>query len=313
MSIYIAGSLAFDRIMTFHGKFADHIMPEKLRSLNISFLVDTFSQKRGGTGGNIVHNLALLGEKPILVASVGRDFAEYERYLAGLGLSLEGLRHVPTKITAGAYITTDQSGSQITGFHPGAMSVPSDYTFPRTDPAVDIALIGPTNTEDMCTLPALFRQRGIRYIFDPGQQLSTLSSGEMLKAVHGSAMLISNDYELEMILKMTGKTHSEMLALTSCLITTFGPQGSVVYEGGQQTRIGIAVPDRVVDPTGCGDAYRAGLIKGLLHGLSATRSGFLGAACASFCAEHEGPQDQHFTMKEFIARYQANFGPMPDL
>ncbi len=311
MALYVVGSLAFDRIMTFPGKFEEHILPEKLHILNVCFLIDRFEQKRGGTGGNIAYSLALLGEKPVIVACAGWDFGEYETLLTELGLPLDGIRITNEYITAGAYITTDLASNQITGFYPAAMNLPSTYDFPNADPERDIAIIGPTNVDDMKRLPALFREKGIRYIFDPGQQIPVFSGEELLEAMTGSAVVIANDYEIELICQQTHKTRNELRALTGCLIVTMGEEGSIVYEAGGQSRIGIARAERVVDPTGCGDAYRAGLLKGMNAGLPMPDCARMGAVCASFCVEHAGPQEQSFSLADFAARYQAAFGPLP--
>ena len=311
MALYVAGSLAFDRIMTFPGKFEDHILPEKLHILNVCFLIDSFEQTRGGTAGNIGYNLALLGEKPILVSSVGWDFDAYAEVLTDLGLSLEGICRTDEYITAGAYITTDLASNQITGFYPAAMNLPSAYDFPNADPKEDIALIGPTNGDDMKRLPVFFKEKGIRYIFDPGQQIPVFSGQELLEALTGSTVLIANDYEIEMICQMTGKSRDDLRKFTDCLIVTLGEEGSIVYERDRQTRIDIAKAERVADPTGCGDAYRAGLLKGMRIGLPMPVCAQLGAACASFCVEHAKPQGQTFSMADFVARYEASFGALP--
>ena len=312
MTIYLAGSLAFDRIMTFPGQFEDHILPEKLNILNVCFLISNLEQKRGGTAGNIAYSLAMLGEKPLIVASVGTDFGDYECALREHDLPLDGIRRVPGTLTAGAYIMTDASGNQITGFHPAAMNTSSDYAFSHAGPA-DFALIGPTNVADMRRLPRVFRDKGVPYIFDPGQQIPTLTGPELLEAITGSAILISNDYELELIRESTGKTRGELAALTDCLITTCGGSGSVVRQGGDETHIGIARPARIVDPTGCGDAFRAGLLKGLAAGLPLCDCARLGAVCAAYCVEHIGPQEHAFTLADFTGRYRAAFGAMPQL
>ena len=311
MTLYVAGSLAFDRIMTFPGKFEEHILPEKLHILNVCFLIDNLEQKRGGTGGNIAYSLAMLGEKPVIVATAGRDFGEYETVLTELGLPLYGIHTAHDQITAGAYITTDLSSNQITGFYPAAMNVPSTYDFADAKAGEDIAIIGPTNFDDMRRLPGLFRQKGIRYVFDPGQQIPLFSGEELLEAITGSSVLISNDYEMEMICSAARKTRDELRALTGALIVTLGEEGSIVYEPGGQTRIDIAPAAKVVDPTGCGDSYRSGLLKGMAAGLPMPECARLGAACASFCVESAGPQGHTFTREEFASRYEKTFGPMP--
>ena len=192
MSIYLAGSLAFDRIMTFSGKFEDFILPEKLHTLNVCFFINNLEQKRGGTAGNIAHSLVMLGEKPLIVASVGTDFSDYERVLREQGLPLDAIRRVPGVLTAGAYITTDLCNNQITNFYPAAMNTPSDYDFPHAGPE-DFALVGPTNIDDMRRLPRVFRGKNVPYIFDPGQQIPVLTGPELLDAITGSAILVSNE------------------------------------------------------------------------------------------------------------------------
>ncbi|MDR2696340.1 MAG: carbohydrate kinase family protein [Deltaproteobacteria bacterium] len=310
MSMYIAGSIAYDRIMTFPGAFAEHLLPDRLHILNVCFLIDRVDLKRGGTAGNIAYSLALLGERPLILGAAGRDFALYETALKKLKLPRDGIRIVKDELTAAAFIITDQHNNQITAFSPSAMRFPCGYAFPALDPANDIALVGPGNLEDMVRLPAFFRERGIRYIFDPGQQIPALSGEELRGALTGAFACISNDYELELILKRTGLTQKALAGRVEWLITTLGGKGSRVH-GARQSAIGIAEPRRTLDPTGAGDAYRAGLIKGIAAGLPAPEAAALGATCASFCVEHSGTQEHAFTKRSFLARHQKNFGP-PD-
>ncbi|MBG0777283.1 MAG: carbohydrate kinase family protein [Desulfovibrionaceae bacterium] len=309
MNIFVSGSLAFDRIMTFPGKFSDHILPDKIHILNVCFLVDGMDEKFGGTAGNIAYNLALLGEKPLILSAVGRDFARYEQRLRKLGLSLEGIRTIENEFTAGAYITTDKSDNQITGFNPGAMRQPSNFAFDRMHPAdAALAVIAPGNVEDMLGYAARYRELGIPYIFDPGQQITALSGEQMVAAFTGSKILISNDYELELIMNATSMTKPEIMNRTGALITTLGENGSVVANGGGETRIPAARISRAVDPTGAGDAYRSGLIKGLSQGRDLVESAKVGATCAAYCVESHGTQDHAFTEEEFWARHTENFG-----
>ena len=309
MSIYVSGSLAYDRIMTFPGKFKDHILPEKLHILNVSFMVERMEEKRGGCAGNIAYTLALLGEKPLVLGAVGRDFGPYAEAFAGLGLPLDGLRRDEELFTALCYITTDLQSNQITGFYPGAMTLPCQYLFPHLDPAKDLAIVSPGNLGDMRSLPHFFREKGVRYIYDPGQQLPVLTGDELLEAITGSFALTSNDYELDMICKATGKTRAEIQALTQWLITTYGEKGSSV-SGAEHVEIGVAQPRRVVDPTGAGDAHRGGLLKGLKMGLGVAEAAKLGATCASFAIEEYGTQLHHFSKEAFTARYEAAFGKL---
>jgi adenosine kinase len=293
--------------MTFPGAFAEHLLPGRLHILNVCFLIDRVDLKRGGTAGNIAYSLALLGERPHILGSAGKDFALYEAALKKLKLPRDGIRIVRDDLTAAAFIITDQHNNQITAFSPSAMRFPCGYAFSALDPAHDIALVGPGNLEDMVRLPAFFRERGIRYIFDPGQQIPALSGGELSDALTGAFACITNDYELELILKRTGLTKKALAGRVEWLITTLGGKGSRV-DGKRRITIGIAEPKGVVDPTGAGDAYRAGLIKGIAAGIPVPEAAALGATCASFCVEHSGTQEHSFTQRSFLSRHQKNFG-----
>jgi adenosine kinase len=305
--MYIAGSIAYDRIMTFPGVFAEHLLPDRLDILNVCFLIDRVDLKRGGTAGNIAYSLALLGEKPLILAAAGRAFALYDSALKKRKLPRDGIRIVRDELTAAAFIITDRHNNQITAFSPSAMRFPCGYAFPALDPAKDIALVGPGNLEDMVKLPALFRKRGIRYILDPGQQIPALSGAELTDALTGAFAYISNDYELELTLKRTGLTEKALAGRVKWLITTLGGKGSRVQDEGQ-THVGIAEARQVVDPTGAGDAYRAGLIRGIVAGLPVPEAATLGATCAAFCVEHSGTQEHSFTKRTFLARRQKSFG-----
>lgn len=231
MSIYVAGSLAFDRIMSFNGAFADHILADKLHILNVSFLIDGLVEKRGGCAGNIAYTLALMGEKPLILATAGKNFSEYGAFLESKGISLEGVRVMKDEFTASCTLITDKNNNQINGFHPAAMGFPCEYAFPHPDASADWGIVSPGNLDDMKALPRLFREKGIRYIYDPGQQIPALSGDDLLDAITGSALLVTNDYELEMISKATQRTRAELRALTGGVITTLGEQGSVIDNG----------------------------------------------------------------------------------
>ena len=311
MAIYVSGSLAFDRIMTFPGNFQDHILMDKLHMINVSFMVDGMDERRGGCAGNIAYSLALLGEKPVIVAAAGRDFESYALTLSAHGLPLDGIRRADEVFTALCYITTDMNSNQITGFYPGAMTLPAEYDFPGLDARQDLAIVSPGNVEDMRRLPRLYREKGVPYIFDPGQQLPVLTSQEMLEAIEGSLACITNDYELNMICKATGKSEDEIAARTQWLVTTLGAEGAQVRGHGENIRIAPVPISKVLDPTGAGDAHRAGLIKGLVHGLAMPEAARLGSVSASFALEKLGTQEHTFTPADFCQRYEAVFGPMP--
>jgi len=228
MQIYVSGSLAFDRIMTFPDKFSNHILPDKLHILNVCFLVDGLDEKFGGTGGNIVYNLALLGESPILLSQVGKDFSSYDAWLHKHGISVEGIRTIDHEFTAGAYITTDKSDNQITGFNPGAMKYPCQYDMNSLDQKEALGIISPGNLSDMIDHSRFYRDNNIPFIFDPGQQIPAFSGEQLIEAFEGAKILITNDYELEMILKATGLTKDEVIDKVAYLITTLGENGSVI-------------------------------------------------------------------------------------
>ena len=301
---------AFDRIMSFNGAFADHILADKLHILNVSFLIDGLVEKRGGCAGNIAYTLALMGEKPLILATAGKNFSEYGAFLESKGISLEGVRVMKDEFTASCTLITDKNNNQINGFHPAAMGFPCEYAFPHPDASADWGIVSPGNLDDMKALPRLFREKGIRYIYDPGQQIPALSGDDLLDAITGSALLVTNDYELEMISKATQRTRAELRALTGGVITTLGEQGSVI-DNGERGSVGIAAPKTVADPTGAGDSFRSGLLKGLLHGLDVPASARLGATCASYCIEHQGTQEHVFTYEEFAARHRAAFHEEP--
>ena len=308
MQIYISGSLAYDRIMDFPEKFSDHILPDKIHVLNVSFVVNGLEERFGGTAGNIAFNLALLGEKPRILAAAGKDFSEYQEWLKSLGLSVEGIRIIPNELTAGAYITTDKADNQITGFNPGAMKYPSLQTIDGADPNDTLAILAPGNVEDMLSYSREYKERGISYIFDPGQQIPAIGPDNILEMVTGSRLLISNDYELEMITRSTNLSTSELLKRTESIITTLGDRGSVVRTNEERAVIPVVPVDSVLDPTGAGDAYRAGLIKGLVTGKSLVDSARMGAVNASFSVECQGTQCHRFTEEDFWSRFSAQFG-----
>ncbi len=308
MEIFVSGSLAYDRIMDFPGRFSDHILPDKIHILNVCFTVNGLKEKFGGTAGNIAYSLALLGEQPRILATAGKDFDRYGTWLREHRLSLQGIRRISEELTAGAYITTDQSDNQITGFNPGAMKYPSLFKFDGVDPEKALAIVAPGNLEDMHTYARICREKNIAYIFDPGQNIPEFSGERLLEMLTGSSLLISNDYELEMIMRATELDKARLLQHTESVITTLGENGSLLCTRDQEVKIAAARASQVVDPTGAGDAYRAGVIKGLVMGKSLLEAARIGAVCASYAVECHGTQEHRFSEEEFWARYQANFG-----
>jgi len=307
MKILVSGSVAYDRIMPFPGKFADHIMPDKIHILNVCFLVDGLIEKFGGTAGNIAFTLKLLGEDPEILATVGKDFGNYEKWMQKHGVSRESIRVIEDDLTASAYITTDKSDNQITGFNPAAMNHSSLYNFDRISPEATLAIVSPGNLDDMYNYSRKYREKKVRYIFDPGQNIPAFSGEKMLDMISGSYILIANDYELEMIMKNTGKSKAELLEYTENIITTLGEQGCSVINGGDDSVLPAARVSQVVDPTGAGDGFRAGLIKGLADGRSVSEAAKVGLTSAAYAVEHHGTQEHYFTPEEFWKRYKDNF------
>ncbi|MGP8283738.1 MAG: carbohydrate kinase family protein [Desulfomonilaceae bacterium] len=307
MNILVLGSLAYDRIMDFPDKFSNHILPDKIHILNVCFMVNGLRELFGGTAGNIAYNLALLGERPIILACAGKDFDSYEGWLSGFSLPLNAVRRVEHEFTAGAYITTDLSDNQITGFNPGAMKEPCLQDIDQYDPNDTLAIVAPGNIDDMTTYPKLFRQKKLPFIFDPGQSIPALGPEKIVQGLTGSKIFISNDYELEMVMRSTGFSKRDMLERTEAIITTFGENGSLVTNANDEIRITPAPPAKVSDPTGAGDAFRAGLIKGLVMGKSIVDAARMGSVSASFGVECQGTQCHRFTLDDFWRRFDSTF------
>ncbi len=310
MNIYISGSMAYDRIMDFPGRFSDHILPDKIHILNVCFTVNGMIEKFGGTAGNVAYSLSLLNEKPVILATIGKDYVNYFDWLKKSGISVEGIKIIENEFTAGAYITTDRADNQITGFNPGAMKYPSGYKFSSASPRDSIALIAPGNLQDMAEYAKECKKKGIRYICDPGQSLTAWEKESLKEWIEGSTMLISNDYELEMVMKMTGMNKKELLRLTKTIITTLGEKGSLISAGESDVQIPPAKVSDVVDATGAGDAFRAGLLKGITMGKDLETGARMGAVTAVYAIEKYGTQEHYFSYEDFSQRYRSNFGEL---
>jgi adenosine kinase len=304
MNIIVSGSLAYDRIMDFHGHFAEHILPEKIHVLNVCFQVNGIKEKLGGTAGNIAHALALMGEKPIISAAIGHDYQRYFEWLQGNGISTDNIRIIEDEFTAGAYITTDQADNQITGFNPGAMRYSSSLDFDKLNPKETLVIVSPGNLDDMINYPQACKDRGISYIFDPGQSLPTWDAKNLIRAIEGCRVLICNDYELDLIMSKTGLKKESLLERAGIIITTLGELGSRVSTLDREIDIAVVKAKKVEDPTGAGDSYRGGLISGLSRGKGIEESARMGSVCASFAVECYGTQEYRFTPEEFSERFR---------
>ncbi|MBW2061945.1 MAG: carbohydrate kinase family protein [Deltaproteobacteria bacterium] len=304
MNIIVSGSLAYDRIMDFQGYFSEHIRPEKIHVLNVCFQVNGIKENVGGTAGNIAYALALMGEKPGISATIGHDYHKYFEWLAKNGISTENIKIIEDEFTAGAYIITDRADNQITGFNPGAMKHSSSLDFNKLNPEETIVIVSPGNLEDMVNYPRLCKARGIDYIFDPGQSLPMLHAKDLVQAIDGCRILISNDYELNLIMSKTGLSKEALLERARVIIVTMGELGSQISTRDGEISIPAVKPKTVQDPTGAGDSYRGGLISGLVRGKDIEQCARIGSVCASIAIEYYGTQEYRFSPEEFNERLQ---------
>ena len=309
MKIFISGSLAYDRIMDFPGHFADHILPHKIHVLNVCFNISGLVEKFGGTAANIAYSLALLGEQPEIVATAGDDFDHYGLWLRQNGLSTQWIKRIPGVLTAGAYITTDLDDNQITAFNPGAMAHDSDLPTLEGDGDETLVFVAPGNKNDMRALAELCRGGGVRFLFDPGQSLNIWQGEELREAVRGAQCFISNEYELSLFLQMTGWTRDTLYEQVQVVITTQGPEGCILDLRGEKTLVPAVAVRQVCDPTGSGDAFRSGLLKGLAMGLDWLTCCQMGSVAAAYAVEHYGTQEHTFDWQGFRDRFENHFGP----
>lgn len=309
--ILVTGSLAYDHIMDFPGRFADHILPDKIHILNVSFLVETLKKQWGGTAGNIAYNLALLGEKPTIMSVAGRDFALYKKRLKTAGVDVSQIKEYAKDLTPTFFVMTDKADNQIAGFYLGVMKQSSKLSIKKTNIKFDLAIISPNDPVAMVNLTKECKKLSIPYIFDPGQQIPRLEPEDILNCIVGAKVVIGNDYEIELVCRKTGKNADGLLRKAESLIITKGDQGSEIVTKTERFLVPSAKAKKAVDPTGAGDAYRAGLIKGILNNLDWSSSGRLGAICAVYAVEKYGTQEHYYTPQEFTKRYEKNFGKFP--
>ena len=308
-TIAVTGSVAYDHIMNFPGKFKDHILPDKLHILNVSFLVSNLQKLRGGCAANIAHACTLLGLDAKLVAAVGSDFGGYRTWLEELGIDLTGVLEDPELLTASCFITTDGDNNQITGFYPGAMARAPEATIGRLSSTPDLAIVSPNDPDAMRAYPEECRQAGIPYIYDPGQQCLALSGEDLRAGAQGSRAVVCNDYELALVQDKTGASVEELLEWSEAVVVTLGEKGSRIHLRDEEPLlVPAAHVENVVDPTGAGDAFRGGLVKGLVSEAGWENAARLGALTAAFCVEQQGTSAYSFTMDAFNARFESAFG-----
>jgi len=307
----ICGSLAFDTIMQFPDRFKTHILPDQIHILNVSFLVPEMRREFGGCAGNIAYNLHLLGSAAYPMATAGRDFAPYAQWLTQCGVAQDYIKTVDSEHTAQAFITTDLDNNQITAFHPGAMQ---HAHLNRVSEAggVVLGIVAPDGRQGMIEHAAQFAAAGIPFIFDPGQGLPMFNGEELRTFIKQAAWVTVNDYESELMQQKTQMSAADVAQDVEALVVTRGAEGSVIYEGGRTIEIPCATPRAIVDPTGCGDAYRAGLIHGLLRGLDWEHAGRIASLMGAIKIESKGTQNHRFAQEEFERRYADNFGTALD-
>lgn len=305
--VVISASLAYDHIMTFPGSLAEHILPEKAHVLSVSFLVDSLRRQRGGIAGNIAYNLALLAEPSAVVGAVGPDFAPYRDVFTSLGIDTSHVLAVPDDVTASCFITTDRRDNQIAGFYPGASRHADTVSVRDLAGRSRLGVVAPTTPEAMRRHAAEMADAGCPYIYDPSQQVVVLSPEDLLMGIDRAWAVVGNDYEFAMIERKTGLTIANLIDRVALVSVTYGAEGSELHRGDHRARIPAVTPDPVTDPTGAGDAYRGGLIKGLLLGLDLAVTGRLAALAATYAIERHGTQEHSYSADAFVARFDRVF------
>jgi adenosine kinase len=299
--------MAYDTIMVFHDSFKNHILPDKLHILNVSFLVPTMRREYGGCAGNIAYNLHLLQEDAAIMATVGHDFEPYAQWLSRNGISTRFIKVLDDHYTGQAYITTDIDDNQITAFHPGAMSFSHLNAVP-VDQKISLGIVSPDGKQGMQEHAEQFAETGIPFIFDPGQGMPMFDGEELLRFLDLATYATFNDYEAELVQQRTGLSLEQLAAKVDALIITLGGQGSKIYTHGQCIEIPVAPVSQLADPTGCGDAYRAGLLYGLINEYDWDVTGRIASLMGAIKIEHNGTQNHVFSLADFKLRYQASFG-----
>lgn len=307
MDIVITGSVAYDYLMTFPGRFKEHILPDKLDAISLSFLVDSLVRRRGGIAPNIAYNLALLGGKPKIFATVGTDFEEYRAMLEAKGVDTTYAKVVDNVLTASFFATTDDDNAQLASFFPGAMAYASDLSLADLPEKPDLVLISPSDPAAMDKCIAECKQLGIAYIYDPSQQIVRVDGDTLCNGIEKALAMFVNAYEFELVRNKTGLSEQDVLETIDFLVVTQGDKGVAVYQGDQVFRVDPVPPKRIIDPTGAGDAFRGGFLTGYSHGWDFQTCAQMGALTATYCLESDGPQGQDYSIEEYIERYRQHY------
>jgi adenosine kinase len=312
MKLVVTGSIAFDYLMSFPGKFTEHLLAEHMHRVSLSFLVDTMDKRRGGCAPNIAYTLALLGERPLLMATAGQDFGEYRAWLEAANIDTSLVKLVADKFTASFFCSTDEANNQIASFYTGAMANAAELSF-RTVPELKtdgLVIVSPNDPAAMVQYAQECSTLGIRYIWDPGQQCARMDGTDLAEGVSGAFMVIVNDYELELLKQKTGLSEADLEQQVEVLVVTRGEHGSSIRAKGTRVDVPAVEPHRIVDPTGVGDAFRGGFMKGLASGRSFQECAQIGSVAATYALEHLGGSSHAYSVAEFAARYEKHFGPL---
>ncbi len=307
MKIVITGSIAYDYLMSFPGRFRDALVVDKLEKISLSFLVDSMKRQRGGTAPNIAYTHALLGDRPAVMATVGEDFGEYRAWLEARGVDCGAVKVIPGTFTASFFANTDRANAQIASFYPGAMSYAAVQSLHDLEYTPDLVVISPNAPDAMRKFVRECKELKIRYVYDPSQQLARMTADVVREDVDGAWMLTVNDYEFGLIQKMTGWDEAAAQQHVAVLVITRGEKGATIFAEGVRTDVSIVPARQAVDPTGGGDAFRAGLLRGVAAGWPWPLCGQVGALAATYCLEHNGPQTHHYSLAEFLTRFRQHF------
>lgn len=314
MSFVITGSVAYDYLMRYPGRFRDHILPENLDSLSLSFLADSMQRVRGGVAANIAYTMRLLGGDPVIMATVGNDFGDYRKWLEAQGLTTDQIIEIPEELTATFFVSTDLEQNQIANFYAGAMNHARHYTLAERGLGnAKLVVISPNDPLAMLNYAKECKRLGIAYAYDPSQQIARLSGDDLQESIPGAAYLLCNEYELAMVQSKTGWSLDEIRSQVGMLVLTLGKKGSVIYSKDEVNVVPVAHLERIEDPTGAGDAYRGGFFAALTNGLPPAVCGKIGSLCSVYALENMGTTAHRFTLNEFVARYVRVFGPEPAL
>ncbi|MEA2098021.1 MAG: carbohydrate kinase family protein [Patescibacteria group bacterium] len=306
MKILVSGSIAYDKIMNFPGYFKDHILPNKIHNINVSFFIEKVNENFGGTAGNIAYNLALLDERSTVFSAIGNDFTPYKEWLLKHKIDLNNLTSIDNDRTALATIITDKTDNQISAFCPGAMLNSSTVKY-KNEFKDSFAIVAPGLMEDMIYFSKFYTKHKIPYIFDPGQQIPVLDATDLKYCIENAKIFVSNDYELSMVLKKTGYSEEDIINKVEILVTTLGEQGSIIKTKNETLKIKPAKPKSITDPTGAGDAYRAGLIKGIINDWPLQTTGEFAGVISCYAIENHGTQNHKFDFNQTKKRYEENF------